>query len=87
MEIRVWFGIGDGECIGPMLGEMVREKPLDGGLPQILITDKRWLDDLELDDPIEYRCERYEEGGWVRYDDYAWTRPGDPEPPHDTPWP
>lgn len=83
-RIHVWFGTGDGECLGPLQGRLVASQP--DGEHRILIDDQSWLDHLSWRGPWAYTCQRLRTGEVPGYDDYGFTFPGDPEPPGATPW-
>lgn len=69
-KIHVWFGTGDGWCIGPLEGELVKETSTES---EILITDAAWLNELELDEPIKYEALKATKDTFFRYDDYMWS--------------
>lgn len=74
-EIHVWFGEGGPEPYGPLAGLLIEFNP--NGQSKIEIVDDGWLAELDMDEPYFYECEHIAPDNYVRYDDYAWSYPGE----------
>lgn len=82
MDIEAWFGIGDGDRIGPLTAELVGDPQADG-TATIRITDPAWAERMGLDleedaDLLTHReVDCIGPKTYVGYDSYAWCPKGE----------